>query len=75
MKFKIQGEQEEVIDSKFSTVVEILGKRAIEKLIDNKTNEVLKDLNKEIQELRQRVLNLEEDMAIKRKEFIKFQNE
>jgi hypothetical protein len=79
MKFKIQGEQEVDENNSTYSLIEILGKKAIEKLIDNKidefTDKSLKPLFKENEELRQKILNLEETISIKRKEPLKFDEE
>ena len=73
MRFKIQGEKEEIDETRLTTVVEILGKKAIENLIDKKIAETFGDLERQIKELRDRVYSLEEQIAIKRKELLKLE--
>lgn len=74
MRFKIQGEKEEIDENRMTTVVEILGKNAIEKLIEDKMRNYLGSLEKDIADLRNRVYALEEDLSIlKRKELRELQ--
>lgn len=73
MRFKIQGEKEEVDENRMTTVVEILGKKAIEKLIEDKIRTSLSSVEKDIADLRNRVYSLEEQVAIKRRELIKLE--
>lgn len=73
MRFKIQGEKEEVDENRMTTVVEILGKKAIEKLIEDKIRNSLGSVEKDIADLRNRVYSLEEQVAIKRRELIKLE--
>ena len=73
MRFKIQGEKEEVNEGTFTTVVEVLGKKAIEKLIEDKLFAELSELEKQIVGLRARIEKLEEEISIKRREPLKLE--
>lgn len=75
MRFKIHGEKEE-IDEKtmtMTTIIEILGRKSIEKLIDDKIYQTFKDLEKQMSDLRNRVYSLEEQITIKRRELFKLE--
>jgi hypothetical protein len=73
MRFKIQGEKEEIDEKQMTTVVEILGKKAIEKLIEDKIMNSLGSVEKDIADLRNRVYALEEQASMKRRELIKLE--
>lgn len=72
MRFKIHGEKEK-LDDKITTVVEILGKKAIENMMEEKIRKTCNDLERQILELRERVDKLEEETRIKRKELLKLE--
>ena len=71
MRFKIHGEKEKLEDNPSAVVVEILGKNAVMKLIDERFYHIAQDLEKQIYNLNKRLDKLEEEVAIKRRELLK----
>lgn len=75
MRFKLHGEKDDGDDEKtnYGTVVEILGKKAIERFVEDKVKERVKDLERQVSDLRDRVYKLEEELIIKRREILKLE--